>query len=84
MKTTQSLDLFRIDGESSFAKKHVGEQAAAHPDFAMDSPHGDVNPFRRERLAPSQYVLIDAIDQRAVEIERKGGFRNGFVHRILY
>jgi hypothetical protein len=62
---------------SGFAKKHVGEQAAAHPDFPMDAPHGDVDPFLPKCLTPSQYMLIHAIDQRAVEIEQKGGFRNG-------
>jgi hypothetical protein len=70
----QPLDPLLIEIEAGFAQQHVGEQSAAHADLAMNPPdrHGD--PFCLERFAPCQHVLIDAVDERPVEIEDEGGF----------
>ena len=37
----------------------------------MDAPDRQLEPSRLGRFAPSQDVLIDAIDKRSVEIEEK-------------
>ena len=57
--------------EPGLAQQHVGEQAAAHADPAMDAPDRKLDALGVERLLPGQHVLIDAVDQRAVEIEEK-------------
>ena len=41
----------------------------------MNAPYGERDPFGLERLVPSQHVLINAIDECAVEIEKKGRLR---------
>ncbi len=41
----------------------------------MNAPHGEMNPAGLERLAPRKYVLIHAVDERTVEVEKKGGSR---------
>ncbi len=40
----------------------------------MNAPYGEHDPFGLERLVPSQHVLINAIDECAIEIEKKGRF----------
>jgi hypothetical protein len=52
----------------------MGEQAAAHADLAMDAPYGQFDSLLIECLLPGEDVLIDAVDQRAVEVEQEGGF----------
>jgi hypothetical protein len=37
----------------------------------MDAPDGEPNVFSLERLTPGEHVLIDAVDERAVEIEQE-------------
>ena len=44
----KSKDLLGIDVEPGLAQQHVGEQAAAHADLAVDAPHRERNPFRLE------------------------------------
>ena len=47
----------------------------------MDAPHPKIDPLRDQRFAPRNHVLIDAVDQRAIEIEKERVFRaasNGF------
>src|SRR3984957_2625312 len=39
----------------------------------MDAPDGEVDALRVQGLLPGQDVLIDAVDQRSVEIEQKDG-----------
>ena len=69
----QAIEAFRRRVESGFAQQDVGEQSAAHADLAMDAPHRQRNAFLIERIFPREHVLIDAVDQRAVEIEQEGG-----------
>ena len=54
-------------------QQRPGEQAAAHADLAVDAPHGDVDALGLERLAPGEHVLVDAVDERAVEVEQHAG-----------
>jgi len=51
----------------------VDEEAAAHSDAAMDAPDGQRKAGLLEPVAPGEPMLIDAVDQRAVEIEEKRG-----------
>src|SRR5277367_2956517 len=37
----------------------------------MDAPDRQFDPLRVQRFLPREYVLIDAVDQRAVEIEQE-------------
>src|SRR4030081_2947070 len=76
VETLQAFDPLRIDMISGFAQQSAGEQAAAHADLSMDTPDREIDPVRIKRLAPSQHVLIDAVDQRAVEVEQKRRFWN--------
>src|SRR4030088_118179 len=76
MQTLQAFDPLRIDMISGLAQQSAGEQAAAHADLSMDTPDREIDPVRIKRLAPSQHVLIDAVDQRPVEVEQKGSFWN--------
>jgi hypothetical protein len=71
MEAPQAIDPLGIDMVPRFAQEHAAEQAATHADLTMDAPDREVDPFRRKRLAPGQYVVIDAVDQRAVEVEQE-------------
>src|SRR6185312_16338732 len=64
--------------------QRVDEQPAAHPDAAVDLPHRQAHPNTLQRLAPGQHVLVDAVDERAVQIEQERGLAGGVgeaVHR---
>lgn len=54
-----------------FVQQHIGEQAGAHADTAMDAPDGERNAFLIQRFFPGEHVLIDAIDQRDIEIKNE-------------
>jgi hypothetical protein len=73
MQVTQALEAVIAEMHSGFAFELVGEQAAAHADFAVDAPDGEVDAFRVQGLLPRQDVLVDAVDQRPIEIEEKHG-----------
>ena len=74
MGLAQPLAALLVDRNAGLANKLVGEQAAAHADLAMDAPDGKVDPLGVQRLLPGEHVLIDAVDQRAVEIEEEHRF----------
>ena len=80
----EALDPFLRERLTGLTKQHVGEQAAAHPDLAMDAPHRELDALGIERLFPGQDVLIDAVDQRAVEIEQEGGLEAHRTCGVLY
>ena len=61
--------------QARLAQERVHEQAAAHPDAAVDAPDGERDPLALQRLAPGEHVLVDAVDQGAVEVEEEGGGR---------
>jgi hypothetical protein len=81
MQVAEPLPALGIDVKARFAQKHVGKQAAAHADLAMNAPDRDVDPLDVKRFAPCQHVLIDTVDQRAVEVEHERCLRNCCVHR---
>ena len=73
MQSAQALEPVFAEVDSSFAFELVGEQAAAHADLAVDAPDREVDAFAVESLLPGQHVLVDAVDQRPIEIEQKRG-----------
>ena len=73
MQPPQALDALGADLDLGFAQQLIGEQAAAHADLAVDAPDRQLDALRVQRLLPGQHVLIDAVDQRAVEIEEEDG-----------
>ncbi len=72
MPVAQAFQPLLGDIQPGFTQQDVGEKAAAHADLAMDAPDRDVHAFLVQRLLPRQYMLVDAVHQRAVEIEKKG------------
>ena len=73
MFSAQALEPVLAHLDPGFPFELVGKQAAAHPDLAMDAPDREVDALAIERLLPGQHVLIDAVHQRAVEIEQEHG-----------
>jgi hypothetical protein len=74
------FDAFSADFDPGLAKQLVGEQAAAHADLAMDAPDRQLDALCVERLLPGKDVLIDAVNEGAVEIkqeDRLNIFRSG-------
>ena len=75
----QPFDALIADFDPGLAKKLIGKQAAAHADLAMDAPDRQLDTLRIERLLPGENMLIDAVDQRAVEIKQEDRLNT---HRI--
>src|SRR4029077_15371595 len=69
-------DLGRLLGlelAAGLAEQRVDEQAAAHADAAVDTPHRELDADALERDPPGEHVLVHTVDQRAVEIEKERG-----------
>src|SRR6266704_4197608 len=82
MKFLQASDFFCVQLPSRFAKKCMHDQAAAHANAAMNVPVRKMNILCFERLPPGQHVLVDAVNQRAIQIKQKCGLLARF--RILF
>jgi hypothetical protein len=52
-----------------FAGERVGEEAATHADAAVNAPDGKGHAGLFESVAPGEDVLVDAVDEGAVEVE---------------
>jgi hypothetical protein len=77
----------RVQRQCRLAQEDVGERPAAHADLAMDAPDRQLDALGVERLAPGEHMLIDAVDERSVEIEDEGRLRSRHRHapgRSLY
>ncbi len=73
MRGADALDALFVERDAGLAQQHVDQQAAAHADAAMHAPDRQVNAVALERLVPREHVLVDAVDERAVEIEQECG-----------
>ncbi|ESW72925.1 hypothetical protein X772_33440 [Mesorhizobium sp. LSJC280B00] len=73
MAPPQPVDALGADLNVGFAQQLVGEQPATHADLAVDAPDRQLDILLVERLLPGQHMLVDAVDQRAVEIEQESG-----------
>src|SRR5690242_2077083 len=71
MGASDALALLTCHRLSGLAKERVHEQSAAHPDATVDAPDGELDAFALERFTPCEHVLVDAVDERAVEIEQE-------------
>ena len=69
----QARDLVAAQRSARLARQRGHEQATAHADAPVDAPHRDLDAERLERLPPAEHVLVDGVDQGAVEIEEHGG-----------
>ena len=57
---------------ADLSQKLLREELTAHAYFAMDSGDGQVQPFAIQRFAPRDHVLVDAVDEGAIEIKNEG------------
>ena len=83
MRMLQLLDLRRGKRAPGLPQQRGHEEAAAHADPPVDAPHRQVDAERGQRRAPREHVLVDAVDQRAVEIEEERGRRCLRVQNLL-
>src|SRR5437660_570741 len=60
----------RAELATCLAHERAQEQAAAHSDAAVDAPDGERNARRLERFLPRDDVLVDAVEQRPVQVEK--------------
>lgn len=75
MGSAQTIHALFADFEAGFTRKLIGEEAAAHADLTVNAPNRKIDAFGIEGLLPCEHMLIDAIDQRAIEIKEKDGFK---------
>ncbi len=71
MRQPEPLAALLVDRHAGLADELIGEQAAAHADLAMNPPDREIDALSVERLLPGEDVLIDAVDERAVEVEQE-------------
>ena len=66
--------LFRCDGEAGFSEQRIRHQASAPADAPVNAPRGQFDTTAFQGFSPGQYVLVNAIHQRAVQIEEEGRY----------
>src|SRR5262249_7917720 len=77
-------DFFRGHLTSRLPQQSVHQQAATHADSAMDTPHGNPNAPALKCLPPRQNVLVDTVDESAIEVEQKRRRRRIAVLRRIF
>ena len=70
MQLAKPADLLGTEHHLRLAEQCIHEQTPAHPDPAMNPPHGELDSRLLERFPPGQHVLIDAVDQGAIQVEQ--------------
>src|SRR5882762_2575200 len=60
-----------VDLLAEFAEKCGKKEAPAHADAAVNFPVRQANLDIFERFAPSHYVFVNAVNKRAIKIEKK-------------
>ena len=73
MTNTQPFQTLRRIVEPGLAQQDVRKQTAAHADLAMNAPYRQRNAFLIQRRFPCEHMLVHAVDESAVEIEKKCG-----------
>src|SRR6266478_1142368 len=53
-------------------RQTIGQESTAHPDAPVDAPDRQLDAGQLERLVPRDGVLIDAVNERAVQVEEEG------------
>jgi hypothetical protein len=79
----KTLDGGGICRVTYFPQKTGQEKGTAHPDAAVDFPVGNVHAEVGEGFMLGQDVLISAVDQRVVQIEKHGRKRDGVARRSV-
>jgi hypothetical protein len=73
VEVEHAIDFAQGEGAAGFASEGVDEETTAHADAAVDAPDGEGHAGFLKSVAPGEDVLIDAVDEGAVEIEEEGG-----------
>jgi hypothetical protein len=68
MGSLQPIDTFGVNVNAGLAQKHVGEEATAHSDFAMDAPDCQLDTLCVECFMPSENVRVNTVNECAVQI----------------
>src|SRR4029453_10434985 len=68
----QVVDGVGVHLPAKLAEQLVREEAAPPPDLPVDPPKGQGDALVAESEVPGADVLVDAVDQSAVEIEEEG------------
>jgi hypothetical protein len=71
---TKPIDALRTYFKTGFPEEHIGKQAAAHANSAVNAPDRQVYPLLVQGLFPSENVLVDAINQGTIQVEEENGF----------
>ncbi len=56
---------------ADLSAESLNQQTATHADAAMNTPHSQGETQLFQRLVPREHMLIDAIDESAVKIEKQ-------------
>ena len=72
MKTLQTLGFCAAEIAAGLSQQSVYEKPTAHPDPAMNAPYREFHPRVLQRLTPCEHVLVNTVDECAVEIEEEG------------
>src|SRR5882762_4778142 len=63
------------------SQQGIHKQAPAHADTAMNPPYRKLDSAALESFPPGEHMLINTVDQRPIQIEKKGRrLRKCFLH----
>jgi hypothetical protein len=79
----KALDGGGICGVTYFSQEAGQEKGTAHAYAAVDFPVGDVHAEVGEGFVPGENVLIGAVDQSAIKIEKHGSERDSLTLRTI-
>jgi hypothetical protein len=71
MDARQKLGFGLHNATANLAKQRVNEEAAAPSNATMNAPHGELDAQAFQSFAPGQNVLVNAVDERPVEVKQK-------------
>jgi len=69
MQPSQMIGLGLRDAPADLTKQRVDEQTTAHPNAAMNPPYCELNAQIFQGFTPSQYMLVNAVDECPVEVK---------------
>lgn len=81
MPHAQALRARIVEFDAALAQQDVRHQAAAHADAPVDAPHRQFDAFAGQRFVPGECMLVDAVDEGAIEVEQERGLQR-IVHRL--
>ena len=79
MQAANAGHLLGRQRSAGLPQEGVDEQSAAHADATVNAPHRQLDPGRFQRFPPREHMLVDAVHQRAIEIEQEGWTRSALV-----